>query len=166
MKDKIMHASFQADKLALMVSDCPPERPSTNGNSVSLSLNLLMLHPSIETFTALAEGGTVTMELQDTFWGARFGMTIDKFGINWMFNHDKEPKQNNDYGRKLLLEKAEVEGIRFYEVYRREGGYRSVEKALKMSAGRYRGRGEEKRLAWTWRCRFSYWNEMEFSCKT
>ena len=34
-------------------------------------------------------------------------------------------------GRKLLLEKAHVEGIRTYEVYRREGGYRSVEKALK-----------------------------------
>jgi NADH-quinone oxidoreductase subunit F len=34
-------------------------------------------------------------------------------------------------GRKLLLEKANVEGIRGYEVYRREGGYRSVEKALK-----------------------------------
>lgn len=36
-------------------------------------------------------------------------------------------------GRKLLLEKAHVPGIRSYEVYRREGGYRSVEKALKMS---------------------------------
>jgi NADH-quinone oxidoreductase subunit F len=30
--------------------------------------------------------------------------------------------------RKLLLEKAHLEGIRGYEVYRREGGYRSVEK--------------------------------------
>ncbi len=34
-------------------------------------------------------------------------------------------------GIKLLLEKAHVEGIRSYEVYRREGGYRGVEKALK-----------------------------------
>jgi NADH-quinone oxidoreductase subunit F len=33
-------------------------------------------------------------------------------------------------GRKLLLEKAHVEGIRFFDVYRREGGYRAVEKAL------------------------------------
>jgi NADH-quinone oxidoreductase subunit F len=32
---------------------------------------------------------------------------------------------------KLLLDKANVPGIRTYEVYRREGGYRSVEKALK-----------------------------------
>src|SRR6187397_3250944 len=35
--------------------------------------------------------------------------------------------------KKLLLDKANVPGIRTYEVYRREGGYRSVEKALKMA---------------------------------
>lgn len=34
-------------------------------------------------------------------------------------------------GRKLLLHNAHVEGIRTYEVYRKTGGYRSVEKALK-----------------------------------
>ncbi|MCB0576257.1 MAG: NADH-quinone oxidoreductase subunit F, partial [Saprospiraceae bacterium] len=34
-------------------------------------------------------------------------------------------------GRKLLLEHAHVEGIDSYEVYRKHGGYRSVEKALK-----------------------------------
>src|ERR1044071_8336793 len=36
-------------------------------------------------------------------------------------------------GRQLLLEKAKVQGIRMYDVYRREGGYSSVEKAFKMS---------------------------------
>ncbi len=36
-------------------------------------------------------------------------------------------------GRKLLLEKAHVEGIRFFDAYRREGGYAAVEKALKMT---------------------------------
>ena len=39
--------------------------------------------------------------------------------------------QWNTMGRKLLLKKAHVEGIRYFDVYRREGGYRSVEKALK-----------------------------------
>ena len=33
--------------------------------------------------------------------------------------------------RKLLLEKAHILNIRQYDVYRREGGYRSLEKALK-----------------------------------
>ncbi len=34
---------------------------------------------------------------------------------------------------KLLLENAHVEGIRYYEAYRKTGGYRAVEKALKMT---------------------------------
>lgn len=34
---------------------------------------------------------------------------------------------------KLLLENAHIEGIRYYETYRKHGGYRAVEKALKMS---------------------------------
>jgi NADH-quinone oxidoreductase subunit F len=34
-------------------------------------------------------------------------------------------------GRKLLLNKAHVENIRLYDVYRKEGGYSAVEKALK-----------------------------------
>ncbi|MEO7140732.1 MAG: hypothetical protein ABIY51_10725, partial [Ferruginibacter sp.] len=36
-------------------------------------------------------------------------------------------------GKKLLLANAHVPGIKGYEVYRREGGYLSVEKALKMT---------------------------------
>jgi NADH-quinone oxidoreductase subunit F len=34
-------------------------------------------------------------------------------------------------GVKLLLDKAHVPGIRFFETYRKEGGYKAVEKALK-----------------------------------
>lgn len=34
---------------------------------------------------------------------------------------------------KLLLENIDKEGIRYYEAYRKHGGYRSVEKALKMT---------------------------------
>jgi NADH-quinone oxidoreductase subunit F len=37
--------------------------------------------------------------------------------------------------KKLLLDKAHIEGIHTYDVYRREGGYKSVEKALKMKPG-------------------------------
>ena len=37
-------------------------------------------------FDKLADGGNVTMPMQETFWARRFGMLTDKFGINWMFN--------------------------------------------------------------------------------
>jgi len=31
-------------------------------------------------------GGKVSFPIHDTFWGARFGMLTDAYGINWMFN--------------------------------------------------------------------------------
>ena len=37
-------------------------------------------------FHALAESGTVKMPIQQTFWAARFGMLVDRFGIPWMVN--------------------------------------------------------------------------------
>ena len=39
----------------------------------------------------------------------------------------------NRMGRKLLLDKAHIEGIRTYDVYRKNGGYAAVEKAFKMA---------------------------------
>ncbi len=35
--------------------------------------------------------------------------------------------------KKLLLKDAHIEGIRYFDVYRKQGGYSSVEKALKMT---------------------------------
>lgn len=37
-------------------------------------------------FEALAEGGKITMPLQDLFWGAYYGDCTDKFGVRWMVN--------------------------------------------------------------------------------
>ncbi len=87
-KDKIMHASFNAGDLNFLVSDTMDGQPVTAGNNLSLSLNFEDINELNKTFAALAEGGKVTMDLQDTFWGARFGMLTDKYGFNWMFNHD------------------------------------------------------------------------------
>jgi len=87
-KGKIMHASFKAGDLNFLVSDGNAANQVSGGNNLSLSLNFANLEDINKTFAALSEGGKVTMELQDTFWGARFGMLTDKYGFNWMFNHD------------------------------------------------------------------------------
>jgi len=94
MKDKVLHAVFEAGDLKFMVSDCPPGVSVTSGDQVSLSLNFGDLNSIERTFEALSEGGQVTMPLQDTFWGARFGMAKDKFGVHWMFNHDLPGKKS------------------------------------------------------------------------
>lgn len=94
MKDKILHAVFEAGDLKFMVSDCPPGVSVNSGNQVSLSLHFTELEAIEKTFAAVAEGGNITMPIQDTFWGARFAMTTDKFGVHWMFNYDY-PKTDN-----------------------------------------------------------------------
>ena len=94
-KDRIMHAMFEADKLQFMISDCQPGKEVSSGDQVHLSLNFESLESINKIFENLSEGGKVSMELQDTFWGARFGMLADKFGINWMFNFDYPKEKEN-----------------------------------------------------------------------
>ena len=56
------------------------------GNNFALSLNADNVDEVNRIYTALSEGGKVTMPLAKTFWGSYFGMCIDKFGISWMVN--------------------------------------------------------------------------------
>ena len=92
-KDFIMHATFKAGDLTFMVSDCMPGQSVAGGTNLSLSLHFTDLDSINKTFAALSEGGTVTMELQDTFWGAKFGMFTDKYGVSWLVNCQKNNEQ-------------------------------------------------------------------------
>lgn len=89
-KDRVMHAEFKADGVYFMASDSMPDHPVQNGNSISMSLNFTDAQEQQDAFNKLSAGGQVTMPLQDTFWGATFGMLTDKFGINWMLNYQKD----------------------------------------------------------------------------
>ena len=39
-------------------------------------------------FNSLSEGGKAAMPMQNTFWGAYYGMFTDKFGVQWMVNYE------------------------------------------------------------------------------
>ena len=56
------------------------------GSNVSISLEPDDRREAERLFQALAEGGQVTMPLQDMFWGALFGSVTDRFGVQWMVN--------------------------------------------------------------------------------
>ena len=86
LKNKIMHARLQLGENVLYMSDTFDPSSVKQGNNVSLSLDIPEPAKLGELFNKLSAGGTVTMPLQDAFWGARFGMFIDKFGIHWMMN--------------------------------------------------------------------------------
>jgi PhnB protein len=91
-KDRIMHARLANGSAVLMASDTMPGMPFKQGSNFAICVNCETLQELEKFFTALGEKGKVTMPLQDTFWGARFGMLTDQFGINWMFNFE-QPKQ-------------------------------------------------------------------------
>lgn len=85
-KDKVMHARLVFDGNMIMLSDVFKGQQVSTGGNIQLSIQMDDVNKMDEVFKRMAEGGKVTMELQDAFWGARFGMLQDRFGINWMFN--------------------------------------------------------------------------------
>ena len=90
--NKIMHGVMHLNGATVMCSDAGEKRLVTKGDNFSISLDYKDESRMRIEYDKLAAGGQTTMPLQETFWGAIFGMCTDKFGVNWMFNHDK-PKQ-------------------------------------------------------------------------
>lgn len=85
VKDQILHACLTKDAFVLMASDNPIGAPVA-GDNVSISIHCESIPQTQKLFQALGAGGEVTMPLADTFWGAHFGMLIDKYGFHWMLN--------------------------------------------------------------------------------
>jgi PhnB protein len=85
LRNKVLHALLKVGDQMLMASDCPPDRyhlPA--GFSVSISIDDPAEAERL--FHALGESGNVVMPIQKTFWAARFGMLVDRFGVPWMIN--------------------------------------------------------------------------------
>ena len=84
-EDKIMHGSVTVGGLVLMGADVAPERYEAP-TGFSLSVQIQSTADAERIFHDLAEGGAVMMPLEKTFWAARFGMVVDRFGVPWMIN--------------------------------------------------------------------------------
>jgi PhnB protein len=88
VKDRLIHARLAREALVLMASDNRPGMPYQQGNDVWLSLECESIEEVETLYTALADGGREGMAPHDAFWGARFAMLTDRFGINWMLNYE------------------------------------------------------------------------------
>jgi len=86
-KDKIVHArlKFGGDNL-IMFSDGMKGRMIPIEGNIQLSVQTEDEAYLERMFNNLSAGGAVTMPLGVQFWGDKFGMLKDKFGVNWMFN--------------------------------------------------------------------------------
>lgn len=81
--NKIMHAQFRIGDTVIMAADGRGSgKPTFQGVSLALTVPT---EPDVDrAFNGLAEGGQVGMPLAKTFFAARFGMVIDRYGLTWM----------------------------------------------------------------------------------
>lgn len=89
MDDRVMHAQFRKGGLFLMVSDSFDTQPINVGNNISLALELDSQEEIESLYAKLNNDGKVLMELQDTFWGAKYAKVQDPYGITWDLNYQK-----------------------------------------------------------------------------
>jgi PhnB protein len=102
-KNKLMHARLKFGNSILYVSDGPKNFKVIRGQDIQLSVDVPDENKIVEIFNKLSAGGIVTMPLADQFWGAKFGMLRDKFGIGWMFNCDKKNEENKAEDKTLEI---------------------------------------------------------------
>ena len=89
--EKIMHISLPiSNGYILMGTDTLESMGqfSNAGNNFYISVQVESKDEADRVFKELSKDGKMEMPIQDTFWGAYFGMFADKFGIQWMVNFD------------------------------------------------------------------------------
>lgn len=86
----VMHVGLQLPGgLQLMASDVVPGMgpDHATGNNVHIMLNPDSRAEADRLMTELsADGGTITMPIEDQFWGDYHGQVTDRFGVHWMIN--------------------------------------------------------------------------------
>lgn len=88
-KDKILFSSIKIGSNTVMFSDVPSGIPLVQGNNISPTIGSKDQNKIRRMFDMMKEdGGTVVMELQQTFWSDLYGTVTDKFGVSWQFSHD------------------------------------------------------------------------------
>jgi PhnB protein len=88
--DKIAHAALPlTNGTILMGTDtlASQGRELTAGNNFSITLETESGEEAEKLFNGLSNGGDVQMPLAKTEWAEKYGMCVDKFGIQWMVNY-------------------------------------------------------------------------------
>ena len=83
VENKVMHAQVRIGDATVLMSDgrCTG---TMNFQGFALTITAKTEAEANKLFTALADGGQVTMPMAKTFFSPRFGMLTDKFGVGWI----------------------------------------------------------------------------------
>jgi PhnB protein len=85
--DLVMHADLEGPEgIRFMAADTPVKMEYRPGTNFSMSLSGDDEAQLRGYFETLAEGGSVTMPLEEAPWSDIFGMCTDRFGISWLVN--------------------------------------------------------------------------------
>ena len=85
--DRILNAQLELPGGGLLYAgDAPAHMPYQGNKGFSLALNFDSIDEAEGIFNALASGGQITMPFAETFWAAKFGMLVDKYGVAWIIN--------------------------------------------------------------------------------
>ena len=91
--EKIMHIALPIGKTSvLMASDTPEFMGKHNENETrsKISISAESKAEADKIYNGLSEGGQIEMPIDDSPWGAYFGMFRDKYGIEWMVSFDSK----------------------------------------------------------------------------
>lgn len=91
VREQIIHARVDLGDQFLLGCDVPGERYA-RPQGFNLMAHAEQPEEAERLFRSLAEGGSVTMPVQETFWAHRFGMCTDRYGTPWMVNCPKPPE--------------------------------------------------------------------------
>ena len=89
-QEKMMHISLSVGPgLVIMATDAlePMGQQIVSGNNFHICIHAETVAETDHLFHRLSDGGIVEMPLNETMWGAYFGMVRDKFGTKWMINY-------------------------------------------------------------------------------
>lgn len=87
-QDKIINAHLRVGEQELMGADAPPQWfKGVEGFHVSIQLD--DENEARRIYEAFAEGGSIVVGFEPTFFARRFAMLRDRFGTPWMINVPK-----------------------------------------------------------------------------
>lgn len=85
--NKIMHAQLETPNgMVLMGADTPNRMGFREGSNGAISLSGEDDAELTRYYSKLSAGGVVQEPLKAAPWGDKFGMFVDKYGVEWMVN--------------------------------------------------------------------------------
>ena len=108
---KIAHAELQLGDSKLMLSDPFPQsdvRPPSERGGSTASIFMYVKDVDATFEQAQQAGAEVVSELEDMFWGDRFGSLSDPFGHHWSIATHKEDLSEEEMAERSKAAMAEM----------------------------------------------------------